>query len=576
MAQPYIDQDSFHWRNDNGSETEATWIDNANDNLASPLQDSNYRLRFLLQNTGDKDLADGYRLEYNVDAAGWVIVTTTSSYVRSVGSINDGWTLTDEDATTQQLGTGTFDEGYWDDTGTTTSFTFAQTQESELEFCFQFRSTDISGGETIEIRVALDDGTELDLYTNTPSTTFLETPEPSVSESVTVSDTPAVAMADLLPSVSDSGTVADDPTVSVVDVGEPDREVSELESITVADSPTARPTLAESVSDGITVTDAPDPGIISLPGVSDSATVADAPQFYTDLVVVWDHVALTVVTPGAEPEIHETESVGVTDDAIVALAALRASVSESITTSDSAALAITNLTIAVADSTAVADTPDVSLVEEGAIAETESVMVSDSPALSLSVLSVAVQDSTTVADGVTVRVISFVAVVESVTVADSVAVALETLVLSASDGATVADSAAVLLLSLIHESEGVTAGDAPALALGDLQLTLTDSPTVADASTVYVVPYGLLTVQASETITVGDAPNTALVNLVAVAEAVMLSEVIWLAVLVAFKIDVVLSDAGMNGLALSDALVSGLTIGDALVGRISVSDKTRD
>ena len=172
MGQPFLDQDSFAWRNDDGTEVTATWIGSTNDDLSSPSTDTNYRLRYLLQNTGDKDEADGFIIRYNVDAAGWVTVTSTSSYVRSFASAYDGSGFTDGDATAQRIGAGTHDEGDCDDDGTIASYTFAQAQESEHEFCIQFRSADI-GNNTIELRIEYDDGiTPLDLYINTPSTTF--------------------------------------------------------------------------------------------------------------------------------------------------------------------------------------------------------------------------------------------------------------------------------------------------------------------------------------------------------------------------------------------------------------------
>lgn len=192
MGQPYIDQDSFAWRNDDGTEVTATWIDNTNDDLASPVTDTNYRLRFLLQNTGDKDAADGYLLRYNVDAAGWVTVTTTSSYVRSFASAYDGSGFSDGDPAYQRIGAGTYDVGECDDTGITGSFSTDQNDESEIEFCIQFRSADI-GSNTVELQVWDDATVVLDLYTNTPSTTFTEAIDDLVAEQGTLSLTGQVA-----------------------------------------------------------------------------------------------------------------------------------------------------------------------------------------------------------------------------------------------------------------------------------------------------------------------------------------------------------------------------------------------
>lgn len=169
-----IDQDSFRWRYDNGSESAAGWVDSTNVNPASSNfdYDTNYRLRYLLQNTGTKDLSDGFNFEYQIGALGWNPITTTSNYVRAVTSGN----VTDGDSTTQQIGAGTHDEGYIDTGGTIASFTLVQGQESENEIVFQFRSADFTGGETVAIQMVFDNGQGLDSYTNTATLTNMAAP----------------------------------------------------------------------------------------------------------------------------------------------------------------------------------------------------------------------------------------------------------------------------------------------------------------------------------------------------------------------------------------------------------------
>lgn len=168
MGQPYYDQDTFRWREDDGTEATASWIGDPNQDLSSPQTDYTYRLRFLLQNTGDKD-GSGFtpRLEYRRNGGTWTQVTTTSNFVRCQASAY----VTDGTACLQRLGSGTYDEGYFDSNGSITSFTFSQAQESEDEWCLQFRSADIGGGDVIELRVT-NGGAALNSYTNTPSTTF--------------------------------------------------------------------------------------------------------------------------------------------------------------------------------------------------------------------------------------------------------------------------------------------------------------------------------------------------------------------------------------------------------------------
>jgi len=176
MGQPYLDQDSFRWRDDDA--LAGTWLEATNDPLSNPESylDTNIRLRFLLQNTGDKDETDGYRFAYTINGGtNWYPVTTTSNYVRSVSSDY----FADGDSTSQEIGSGTHDEGYFDEaSGAIAAFTFAQGQESENEFVFQFRSADISG-HTIGLRMEYSGGGGLDSYTNEVSVTF---PGPSLSQ----------------------------------------------------------------------------------------------------------------------------------------------------------------------------------------------------------------------------------------------------------------------------------------------------------------------------------------------------------------------------------------------------------
>lgn len=168
MGQPFTVCADWRWAQDTASRN---WIENAHTDLSSPDSwlDTNICLRFLLDNTGDKIETDGYIIQYRVDAGTWTPITTTSSYVKAVSSSN----FTDGDGTSQELGSGTFDEGYWDDNGVIGSYSLQNAQEGENEHCFQFISTDCQG-TTVEIRVIFDDGiTTLDGYTySNPSCTF--------------------------------------------------------------------------------------------------------------------------------------------------------------------------------------------------------------------------------------------------------------------------------------------------------------------------------------------------------------------------------------------------------------------
>ena len=75
--------------------------------------------------------------------------------------------------TTQLIGAGTFvtpNDGFDEANGVVggTDLDGSGSDEVELEFCVQFRSTDLSGGDTVDLRVVESDGTAFDTYTQVP------------------------------------------------------------------------------------------------------------------------------------------------------------------------------------------------------------------------------------------------------------------------------------------------------------------------------------------------------------------------------------------------------------------------
>lgn len=167
-----FDQDSFRGRNDDGSETTATWKAAANANWTQGV-DANFRVRFVIQETAGFSLNNfAENLEYNRNAAGWVDVTAASSVV--VGALSANYA--DGDDTTQQIGAGTFianNNGMVEGDGGPASSKvpdYAGNDETEFEFCVQIVGADVADADTIELRVTRG-GTVLDSYTNTPSIT---------------------------------------------------------------------------------------------------------------------------------------------------------------------------------------------------------------------------------------------------------------------------------------------------------------------------------------------------------------------------------------------------------------------
>lgn len=173
---PITEQAAFRIRNDDGSQSGATWFAALNTN-ATLTVDTNWRVRFLLKNTGDGESARVWQLQYNLNAAGWISVDGSSSVVRSSASTHE----TNAAALTQQLGSGTYDTSASDefeevDGRTDAVEALAAGQETEVEFCFQIRSADVTDGDSVQLRVTVYSGSVLALssYTATPTITVSE------------------------------------------------------------------------------------------------------------------------------------------------------------------------------------------------------------------------------------------------------------------------------------------------------------------------------------------------------------------------------------------------------------------
>jgi hypothetical protein len=170
---PEFDQNSFQARNDDGNESAATWQASSNVDWTQ-IVDQNFRVRFVVQETGDGAAADQtFQLEYNLNGGGWNDVNSASSVVRATASPN----VADGANTTQQVGSGTFvtpNAGFDEVNGQAggTSLDFSGSDEVELEYCLQVRSADVSADDTIELRIK-----NLDSYSQTPTiTAALSTP----------------------------------------------------------------------------------------------------------------------------------------------------------------------------------------------------------------------------------------------------------------------------------------------------------------------------------------------------------------------------------------------------------------
>jgi hypothetical protein len=165
-------QAGFRGRDDNGNETTAAWLAAQNINW-NQLVDKNFRVRFMAQEGAACAGANiVWRLQYNLNGAGWVDGSATSVVIRASASPN----LTDAANVTQQLTGGTgafigatgFDEGDCNSGGG--SMDVAASGNAETEFSVQLRSADVRGGDTIQLRIS-NAGTAIASYAQTPTIT---------------------------------------------------------------------------------------------------------------------------------------------------------------------------------------------------------------------------------------------------------------------------------------------------------------------------------------------------------------------------------------------------------------------
>ena len=169
MTNPSFTQTVFRLRNDDGSQTTATWKQNENVNDTINANE-NFRARFVIDETNSRAWTNkNWTLYYDLNGGGYLAVTA-STPVQFSASTN----FTDGDDTTAQLTapTGTFvtnNNAMKETTGGATN-SGTSGQYFEIEFCLKIDATQVTDGDTISLRIR--DGTAvLTAYSNTPAIT---------------------------------------------------------------------------------------------------------------------------------------------------------------------------------------------------------------------------------------------------------------------------------------------------------------------------------------------------------------------------------------------------------------------
>lgn len=173
MQSPAYEQTAFRGRNDDGSETGATWKDSTNAGyIVNPALSDIHRIRIAVAEVnGASDNNREFQLQYSKNGGSWTNVSTSTANVQAVTSSN----VSDGTQTTQQITSETFAGGEIAAgdalAGDSSPVDFAGNDVAEVEYVVQVISSDVSQGDTIELRAIFGDGTVLGTYTNVASFT---------------------------------------------------------------------------------------------------------------------------------------------------------------------------------------------------------------------------------------------------------------------------------------------------------------------------------------------------------------------------------------------------------------------
>lgn len=145
-----------HWRfyNDDSSNEDATSPRGSGEDVTHEVllseRDASIHLRVSYSNTGDMAANSPYRLTVDVDGGGFNPVTTTSSNARVIAGLP-----TDQAVTAQRMAasTGSFTAGEYDDVDGLIDANLGGGNFTESVWSIEFRSADLTGGESITFRV---------------------------------------------------------------------------------------------------------------------------------------------------------------------------------------------------------------------------------------------------------------------------------------------------------------------------------------------------------------------------------------------------------------------------------------
>ncbi len=165
---PITNQTDFRFRVNSGNEATATWLANANTNISIDV-DTSFRYRVVVAETAGSSNPDTVNLTLFFSLEGGAFTLITASTAIQFASFVDA---SDGDATTQQVGSGSFVAGSLDNDGTVANVDI-QATETEMEYCLTIDSGQVANDDTIDLQ-AFNGGVALDNYGNTGRATVIE------------------------------------------------------------------------------------------------------------------------------------------------------------------------------------------------------------------------------------------------------------------------------------------------------------------------------------------------------------------------------------------------------------------
>lgn len=186
---PALDIDIYRWRDDDGSETTATWLAAANTGYNFDVSAGNVqaRLRVDISESGGANASNqAYELQFSINGSAFTTLGTATTGVRYYDSAN----LTNNTDTTEQLnGGGTFTgTGGQCEDGIVDGFVIGANEDLEAEYTVEFVSADLSNNDVITFQI-LGSVDGVITATVTPTTTIIASS--AVTEVITKGTWPA-------------------------------------------------------------------------------------------------------------------------------------------------------------------------------------------------------------------------------------------------------------------------------------------------------------------------------------------------------------------------------------------------